>query len=121
MLDHEPGEHIIFDTSGTIAYVTKFQTKRVDGEWHFECLLGVWDGNDSQVCATVNNDVATQIFGNCGEYMSLSQTKQREKRENVFGKQYEFRFKVKKCSWDKYDYECIDAFCVDFINYIDIE
>ena len=116
-----PGEYIIFDTSAVIEGIFKLETTRVAGVWQWECMFQVRNCIDEKVTANANNAVTTQILGDCEEYITAHEQKRQEMQEIVCGQSYEFRFKVTKCLWDNFNYECIDAFCVEFINAIEID
>lgn len=121
MAEHQPGECIIFDTSAMIVGVSNIQTSKILGTWQWDCLFEVWNGYDAKVTVTSKNVVTTQIFGDCQEYVSSDAKKRHEIQEKVYGQSYEFRFKVTKCLWDKFNYECVDAFCLEFINELEVD
>lgn len=121
MLHHKPGEYLIFDTSATIEGVFNLKASRVSDGWQWTCMFQVRNSCHEKVIAEANNVVTTQIFGDCQDYINADQQKRQEMKESVGDQSYEFRFKVTKGLADIFNYECIDAFCVAFMNEIEID
>ena len=115
---HQIGESIVFDTTGEIIAVCSIDVNDVNKIW--QSCLKIRHHDDSPIMIDAGHDVTTEIFGDYASYAAMDSDARSKKISSVCGEEFEFLIEATKKSSDTCCFECIDAFCLNFMADIDL-